>query len=153
MSQTRARARGQHHKLLASLTAGGLALGLVVAAIGIAMRPGETLWHLIAAPEEDGGWKFVTIDGVDVSEDGYSIGVRWGKLSGYNDGCNSCGFDAPTDPDNPYYSRVCTLTACTERPRDALLGRFLVPYLALQADGDRMVATVPGHRAGLARAP
>lgn len=109
--------RGQHHKRLAWVTAGGLGVALVVAIAGIAMPPGETLWHMVAAPEEDGSWNFVRIKGVDVSEAGYSAHLRWGEITGWDDGCNDCGF---SDPDDPGRGVTHTHQACAELPTDRL---------------------------------
>ena len=144
---------GQHHKRLAWATAGGLSLALVIAIGGIAMPPGETLWHLVAAPKEDGSWRFVTIDGVDVSAERYSIGIRWGEVVGYYDGCNSCGIGGGDERRGIYHVRTCTLAACEERPDDRLFRRFLVRNLAMEPQGERLVLSVAGHQAVLVRQP
>ncbi|QZD90398.1 hypothetical protein K3148_03115 [Qipengyuania aurantiaca] len=136
--------RGQHHKRLAWVTAAGLGLAAVAGGLGIAMPPGETLWHLIAAPQEDGLWEFKTIDGRDVSLVGYSIRVHWGEVSQWYNGCNYCG----TSDDG---GQICTLQACIERPSDRLYYRFLHGPYTMEVEGDRMVLTVPGHRAVLQR--
>ena len=143
--------RGQHHKGLAVATAGGLLLALVLAIGGIAMPPGETLWHLVAAPDEDGSWRFLTIDGIDVSAERYSVGIRWGEITGYYDGCNSCGIGDGDGRQGIYHQRTCTLAACEERPYDQLFRRFLVRGTRMDVSGDRMVMSVPGHRAVLVR--
>ncbi|MBY6216865.1 hypothetical protein [Qipengyuania aquimaris] len=143
---------GQHHRRLAWITAGGLALALVFGISGVALPPGETLWHLIAAPEEDGGWKFETIDGVDVRKDGYSLGIRWGRIVGFHDGCNGCGFDDELPSGAPDRMLVCTLQACPERPNDILFGRFAYGSPEMEVNGERLILTLPGHRAELVRA-
>ena len=146
--------RGQHHKKLAWITAGGLGLALVAAIVDLSLPPGETLWHLVAAPEEDGGWKFVEIDGVDVRNDGYSLGIRWGEIVSFNDGCNSCGFDDLDQPRGAFErSMMCTLQACEEKPNDALFARFAYSAPEMQVADDRLVLTLPGHRAVLVRMP
>ena len=121
---------------------------------GTLLPPGETWWHIVAAPPEDGGWKFTTIDGVDVRNDGYSLGIRWGKITGYHDGCNGCGFDDDKPMGARDRSMMCTLVACPPSPHDELFGRFAFGAPAMKAEGDRLVLTLPGgHRAQLVRAP
>ena len=141
--------RGQHHKRLAWVTAGGLGIALVASIAGIALPPGETLWHLVAAPQEDGNWRFVRIDGIDVTAENYSIGIRWGELDGYYDGCNSCGISS--EAEGIYYMRTCTLQACAEQPNERLFRRFLSKDVVMRPDGDRLILTIPGHRAELVR--
>ena len=143
--------KGQHHKKLAWITAGGLGLALVAAIVDFSLPPGETLWHMVAAPPEDGGWKFVEIDGVDVREDGYSLGIRWGEITGFDDGCNSCGFDDEQPAGTLGRSMMCTLQACEPRPNDELFARFAYGAPAMQVESDRLVLTLPGHRAVLVR--
>ncbi|MBX7539644.1 hypothetical protein [Qipengyuania sphaerica] len=140
---------GQHHKGLAWVTAGGLAVAVIAAIGGIAMPPGETLWHLIAAPEEDGGWDFVRIDGIDVTDENYSIGIRWSEIVGYHDGCNSCGVSGESE--GIYHMRTCTLQACAEQPNERLFRLFLASNVRMLPAGDRLFLTVPGHRAELVR--
>ncbi len=142
----------QHHKTLAIVTLTGLALALVVAVAGLALPPGETLWHLVAAPQEDGGWTFVTIDEVDVREDRYAIGIRWGVIRGFHDGCNSCGF-ADSEPAGARERLwTCTLVGCAPGPHDPLFARFVSGNPAMLVRGDRLILTLPGHRAELVRA-
>lgn len=123
-------------------------MALVVAIAGIAMPPGETLWHLFAAPEEDGSWHFVSIDGVDVREMGYSAHLRWGEIIGWDDGCNDCGF---SDSNNPSRGVICTLQACTELPTDRLFRLWPNSNPEVLLRGDRLILTIPGHRAELVR--
>ena len=136
--------RGQHHKGLAVATACGLGLALLAIVSSIMLPRDETLWHLIAGPEEDGLWQFERIDGRNVSSVGYSVRVHWGELSAWYNGCNYCG----TSEDG---MQVCTLQACVERPYDRLYFRFTRGAPQMRVDGDRMVLTVPGHRAELVR--
>ena len=136
--------RGQHHKGLAILTACGLALAVMAVVIDLASPRGETLWHMIAAPAEDGLWRFERIDGRDVSRVGYSVRVHWGEVSEWYNGCNYCG----TSEDG---MRTCTLQACEEQPYDRLYFRFSRGDPAMRVDGDRMMMTVAGHRAELTR--
>ena len=136
--------RGQHHKGLAWATAAGLCLAAVAGALSVALPPDETLRHFIAAPPEDGLWEYRTIDGRDVSSVGYSIRVHWGEVSQWYNGCNYCG----TSDDG---GQVCTLQACIERPSDRLYYRFLQGPYSMEVEGDRMILTVPGHRAVLQR--
>lgn len=146
--------RSQHHRRLAWLTAGGLGIALVAVIVDVTLPPGETLWHMVAAPEEDGGWKFVEIDGVDVSDGGYSLGVRWGEISGFHDGCNSCGFEDLDQPRGALErSMICTLQACEEKPNDVLFARFAFGTPQMRVENDRLILTLPGHRAVLVRPP
>jgi len=144
----------QHHKTLAIVTAAGLFCALIAVVGVIMLPPGETWWHLVAAPPEDGAWKFNRIDGVDVRDDGYALGVRWGEIRAFDDGCNSCSFD----DDKPMGSAdrrmmMCTLVACPAKPNDALFARFAHGAPAMRANGDRLTLTLRGHRADLVRVP
>lgn len=136
--------RGQHHKRLAGITAAGLGVALVAGLSSALLPRGETLWHLIAAPHEDGLWEFQSIDSVDVSDVGYSIRIHWGDVSEWYNGCNYCGT-------SDHGARVCTLQKCIERPTDRLYRLFLRAPHDVVVDGDRLVLTVPGHRAELRR--
>ena len=135
--------RAQHHSKLAWVVGGGLLIAGVAGLASATMPHGETLWHLIAAPEEDGLWRFERIDGRDVSSVGYSVRVRWGELSEWYNGCNYCG----TSEDG----LICTLQACVEQPYDRLYFRFSRGSPQMRVDGDRMVMSGPGHRAELVR--
>lgn len=146
------RTRGQHHKRLAVVTALALVLALAMAIGGMILPPGETLWHRLAAPDEDGAWRFVTIDGVDVRDDGYSLFIRWRAITGYHDGCNSCGFDGEA-PAGSRTMMTCTLVDCAPRPHDPLFARFAHGDPVMAVRGDRLILTLPGHRAELVRAP
>ena len=141
---TRGTPRGQHHKGLAGVTLAGLAVATVLAIGGIAIPQGETVWHLIAAPEVDGLWQFVSIDGVDVREANYSMGLRWGKIISWNNGCNACGWGDDGE-------RICTLALCIERPSDRLFQLWPRSRPAIRIKGDRLFLTIPGHRAELVR--
>ena len=116
------RIQGQHHPRLAIVTAAGLAVALVAGVLGVSLPRGETLWHMVAGPQVDGSWRFVRINGVDVRRSGYTLGIMWGEVEGYSDGCNSCGM---IESDGPYYTRQCTLMACAEDPNAHLVRRFL----------------------------
>lgn len=135
---------GQHHKRLALLTAAGLCIAAIAGISGAIMPRGETLWHLIAAPEEDGLWQFESIDGTNVKSIGYSVRIRWGAVGEWYDGCNYCG-----QSDEGH--RICTLQACIERPTDGLYRSFVERTRTIRVDGDSMVMTIPGHRAVLRR--
>lgn len=117
------------------------------------LPPGETWWHLVAAPEVDGGWKAVTIDGIDVRGEGYALGIRWGAIRGFNDGCNSCGFDDDKPAGAADRRIMCTLVACSPRPHDPLFARFAHGDPRMEVAGDRLVLNLPGHRAELVRVP
>lgn len=135
---------GQHHKRLAWVTGIGLGIAALAGIAGAILPRGETLWHLVAGPKEDGLWQFRSIDGRDVSSAGYSVRVHWGEISGWYNGCNSCSISDEG-------ARICTLQACAERPTDALYRQFLRGPYGMEVDGDRMILTVYGHRAVLQR--
>lgn len=135
---------GQHNKTLAWFTASGLAIALIAGIVGLMVPPGETIWHMVAAPEVDGNWRFATIDGRDVRDAGYGIGIRWGEISGWNDGCNECGFSDDG-------GMICTLQLCSPRPEDRLFARFRASRPRYRIEGDRLVLTIPGLRAELVR--
>lgn len=133
------------------MTLAGLVLAAALAIGGIALPRGQTLWHLVAAPEEDGGWRFVTIDGVDVTADRYALGVHWGKITGFDDGCNSCGYS----DDKPSGARdrmmTCTLVKCEPKPHDLLFHRFASGDPKMTVRDQRLILTLPGHQAELVR--
>ena len=139
-------ARGQHHKGLARVTLAGLVAALVLAVGGMFLPHGETVWHLIAAPEEDGSWHFVSIDGIDVREANYAVSLRRGRITGWNDGCNACGWDDEGQ-------RICTLALCIEQPNERLFRLWPQSTPTIQVKGDRLFLTIPGHTAELVRKP
>ena len=142
--------RGQHHRGLAIVTAAGLGIAALVGLSGVVLPRGESLWHMIAGPEVDGNWRFVSVDGVDVSTGGYTLGILWGKVTGYTDGCNSCGISF--EERGIYHMRTCTLQACEEKPTDALVrGFFQREPGPMEVVGDRLVITRGGSRAVLVR--
>ena len=121
--------------------------------IGAAAIPGPGgLWYAIAKPEVDGGWRFVEINGVDVRKDGYSLGIRWGEITGFHDGCNGCGFDDELPSGSPNRSMMCTLVACEEKPHDRLFWPFAHGDPAMEVAGDRLILRLDGSRAMLERA-
>src|SRR5687768_5029344 len=72
----------------AALSFGGLllVLGLIHAYSMGLLRIG---WF---APEEDGSWGAISIDGRPVSSRDYTIFIRDGKVEAGRDGCNSWGY-------------------------------------------------------------
>ena len=101
---------------------------------------------MIAAPEEAGLWQFVSIDGVDVRKANYSVGLRWGRIRSWNDGCNACGWGDEGE-------RICTLALCIERPTDRLFHLWPRSKPTIRVKGDPLFLTIPGHRAELVRKP
>lgn len=114
--------------------------------VNIFIPHNETLWHLIAAPQEDGAWRFRIIDGRDVSNVGYAVRVHWGEIVGWYDGCNECGRSEDGG------MMTCTLQACVAYPSDPLYRLFAQGRPAMSLRGDSLILTVPGHRAVLDRA-
>lgn len=131
----------------------GLAIGLVLAIAPIVLPPGETLWHRIAAPDEDGRWQFRTIDGVDVSEGGYSVYVRWSEIAAFHDGCKSCGFTGENYPGTRRRMLTCDAIECNPQPMDAAIARFVHGAPTMGVRGDHLILILPGHRAELVRKP
>ena len=139
--------RGQHHGRLALLTAAGLVIA-ALAGLSSSVWPEAGLWHAIAAPDEDGNWRFVSINGRDVRDAGYGVTIRWGEPVGWDNGCNDCGM---VDVDDPSQGMVCTLQACAEQPFDHLYRRFPGKKPAIELRGDTLILSVYGHRAILIR--
>ncbi len=110
-------------------------MAVLAVAVDISVPHGETLWHLIAAPQEDGRWVFSTIDGIDISESGYGLRTRWGEIEGRFSGCGSIWGEA----------------SCVETPYQTLLRRMQAEDVRIALVGDRLIATAPGHRAVLVR--
>lgn len=117
----------------------------------LALPPGESWWHILAAPEEDGHWRVITIDGADVRPSGYSLHVRWGRITGFHDGCNGCGFQDDRQAGSRDRRMICTLVACPRQPRDPVFFRIVGGAPAMAPNGDHLVMTVGPHRAELVR--
>ena len=144
--------RGQHHARLAWMVVAGLCLASAAGFGAFAFPQPGGLWHAIAGPDIDGSWRVIWIDGLDVRRDGYSLGIRWGKITGFNNGCNSCGFDDDLPSGSPNRSMMCTLVACTDRPNDPLFAPFAFGNPEIVLDGERLILRVEDRRAVLERA-
>lgn len=128
----------------------GIGLGVLLLTLGLghALATG-TLRPRLFAPEEDGGWGALRIDGRPVSSRDYTIFIRDGRVEAGRDGCNSWGYT--DDPPGPYGERmiISTLVACPEDD-PVRLGYYAVARSGakpeLRPDGTLRLAA-PGHEA------
>jgi hypothetical protein len=106
-----------------------------------------------AAPDIDGPWNAVTIDGQAVPPREWRIGVEGGKVSGGRDGCNDWGYGEP-EVKGGARTIVSTLVGCPEGDpvRKAYWAMAMAPEarLELLADGTLRIAA-RGHEAVLRR--
>jgi hypothetical protein len=106
-----------------------------------------------AAPDIDGPWNAVTIDGRAVAPREWRIGIEGGKVSGGRDGCNDWGYGEP-EAKGGARTIVSTLVGCPEGDpvRKAYWAMAMAPEarLELRADGTLRIAA-RGHEAVLRR--
>lgn len=135
--------------MIVALLCGALAL----ATCGIADPTGRWRpWTAMLAPDEDGSWAVVSIDGRPLPPDEYRFGITDGKISGGRDGCNDWSYtDDPPGPDGERMI-VSTLQACPEDDPVRQAYRLLTrnPKIELGADG-LLRMTGQGHQAVLRR--
>lgn len=139
--------RRRQSRVALSLLALLIGLGLVHAA-----HEGRIVQRL-TAPEVDGAWAAVSIDGRPVSWREWRISVARGKVAGGRDGCNDWGFDEP-EVEGGERTIITTLVGCAEDDpvRKAYWALTLADpaSLELRTDGKlRIVAA--GHEALLRR--
>ncbi len=92
----------------------GLAGLLLTFGLVLYVASGGLDW--VFAPEEDGSWRAITIDGRPVADEGYTILIRSGQVIAGFDGCNSWHYeDASTAPDGSR-SIMTTLAGCAKTP-------------------------------------
>lgn len=109
-------------------------------------------WTALFAPDEDGSWMVISIDGEPVPHGEYRYGITDGKISGGRDGCNDWGYtDDPPGPDGERMI-VSTLQACPEDNPLTRAYRLLTrdPRMVLAPNG-LLHLSGHGHKAVLRR--
>ena len=143
--------RGQHHRALAWLIAGGLGVAAVTV-LSTLFLPGDSLWHAVAAPEEDGTWQFTTIDGRDVGSVGYNVHIRWGEVVAGRDGCNNWGEDGANVLDNGDRIITIDLQECPPGPWDGAYWLLTQSTATMRMEGEHLILHDEPHRGQLRRA-
>lgn len=91
-----------------------LALLALLLALGMVQAGNDfRIVQRLTAPEVDGAWAAVSIDGRPVSWREWRISVTGGKVAGGRDGCNDWGFDEP-EVEGGERMIVTTLVGCPE---------------------------------------
>lgn len=109
----------------------------------------------LLAPDEDGSWRTVSIDGRTVADREFVIGISDRRVSGGIDDCNSWGFEEE-DPPKPPDERiiVTTLALCPDEQDPARRAYRVIansdPLPWLRPDGSLLLAA-GGHQALLRR--
>lgn len=131
----------------AGLGLAGLLLAILLVQAGHSLRVVQRL----TAPEADGTWTAVTIDGRPVPALEYRIAVTGGKVSGGRGSCNDWGFDRPEVEGGPA-TITTTLAGCPEDDpvRKAYWALALGASPELREDGILRLAG-RGHEALLRR--
>ena len=131
----------------AGMGLGGLLIALVLVQAGHDLR----VVYRLTAPEVDGSWTAVRIDGRPVPAGEYRISVRDGEVSGGRDACNDWGFDEPQVEGGPR-TITTTLVGCPEDDpvRKAYWALALGASPDLREDGTLRLAA-RGHQALLRR--
>lgn len=131
----------------AGLGLGALLLVLILVQAG---HDGKVVYRL-TAPEVDGSWAVVTIDGRPVPPREYRVVVTGAKVSGGRDACNGWGFDKPEVEGGPP-TITMTLVGCPEDDpvRRAYWALALAATPDLREDGTLRLAA-RGHEAILRR--
>ena len=143
--------REQHHRALAWLIAGGLGVAAVTV-LSTLFLPGDSLWHAVAAPEDDGTWQFTTIDGRDVESVGYNVHIRWGKVVAGRDGCNNWGEDGANVLDNGDRIITIDLQECPPGPLDEAYWLLTQPTATMRREGKHLIFHDEPNRGKLRRA-
>lgn len=129
--------------------------GLLILGLGLVryVAVGGADWLL--APDEDGSWRAVMIDGQPVATREFTIGIKGGRVLGGADDCNHWGFEDEEELDKPLGERmiVSTLALCVED--DAVRRAYRMVAMSdarpvLRPDGSLHLAAA-GHRAILRR--
>ncbi|MCA0978306.1 META domain-containing protein [Qipengyuania flava] len=142
--------RGQHHRGLAWLVAGGLGIGAATVLSSLFL-PHESLWHALAAPQEDGTWQFTTIDDRDVRADGYSVRIHWRKVIAGYDGCNNWGTSDGNVLDNGERIITIDLQECASQPTDEAYWQLTRATATMTLKGSRLILHDELHRGELRR--
>lgn len=124
-----------------------LLTGLALMLRGIFDPQGE--WQPFA-PEEDGSWAAVSIDGRPVPPADYRLAIRAGAVAGGRDGCNDWSFTDDPPAANGMRMIVATLQLCPEDPVRTAYRKLAAPGARITlADG--MLRVVGGGHEGLFR--
>jgi hypothetical protein len=110
------------------------ALGLAALLLGpgiVQIGQAERVVQRLTAPEVDGSWTAVTIDGRAVAAGAWRIGVERGRISGGRDDCNDWGYQ---QEEGQPRTIVSTLVGC---PEDDPVRRA---YWAMATAGDAALA-------------
>ncbi|HEY0114044.1 MAG TPA: hypothetical protein VGB59_12975 [Allosphingosinicella sp.] len=147
--------RRRQKKVALALAALLFALGAAAAAheSGVVRVKDGHLAVRLTAPEVDGAWAAVSIDGRPVPWREWRIGVTDGKVSGGRDGCNDWDFDEP-EVEGGERTIVSTLVGCPEEDpvRKAYWALATAPDPSLQLRGDGTLRIAGrGHEAVLRR--
>ncbi|TFI59458.1 hypothetical protein E2493_04505 [Sphingomonas parva] len=101
-------------------------------------------WIALLAPEEDGSWLAVTIDGRPA--EGFRVSITGGRVAGGRDGCNDWAFAAPDPSGGRTIDTI--LVACPEDDplRESYWRLVQEGHVALRGDG-RLRLAGDGHQA------
>lgn len=92
----------------------GLALLALLVGIGLVQAGHDArIVERLTAPEVDGVWAAVTVDGRPVPWGEWRVAIRWGKVAGGRDGCNVWSFAEP-EVDGGERMIHTTLAGCPE---------------------------------------
>ncbi|HYG29860.1 MAG TPA: hypothetical protein VD887_06570 [Allosphingosinicella sp.] len=127
---------------------GGLGLAALLLALGI-VQVGQTerVVQRLTAPEEDGSWNAVSIDGRPVAAGAWRISVERGRVSGGRDDCNDWGYQEP-QREGGQRLIVSTLVGCREDDpaRRGYWAMATAPDAVLELRGDgRLRLAARGH--------
>ena len=144
--------KSRRQRLSTAIALTFLMAALVMMALGFsgARRP-QDLWEAIFAPETDGSWTAVRIDGRPIEPERYRIGVSAGKVSGGRDDCNDWAYEGEPDEKGEQMINT-TLVGCPEGDpmREAYWALVYDPKIELNPDGKLRVQG-QGHEAILIR--
>ncbi|HEX8307830.1 MAG TPA: hypothetical protein VF645_05360 [Allosphingosinicella sp.] len=128
-------------------------LGLLIG-LGLLLAAHEArIVYRLTAPEVDGAWAALSIDGRPVHWREWRISVARGKVAGGRDGCNDWGFDEP-EVEGGERMIVTTLVGCPEDDpvRKAYWALALADPVALDLGKDGTLRlSGRGHEAVLRR--
>jgi heat shock protein HslJ len=143
------RAAYRRRQSKAGLSLLGLLIGLGLLEVA---HEGRIIQRL-TAPEVDGAWAVLSIDGRPVPWREWRISVARGKVAGGRDGCNDWGFDKP-EVEGGERTITTTLVGCPEEDpmRKAYWALALADPVSLQLGKDGILRLAGrGHEAVLRR--
>lgn len=108
-------------------------------------------WARLIAPEEDGSWAAVRIDGRPVSPDEYRVSITEGQVAGGRDGCNDWAFS--DDPPSRDGARMIVATAqyCPGDDPTRRAYRALMSGAEVRLQADRTLRISAGGHEGIFR--